>query len=157
VHLATYSGMLAAASVSSVLRGEAEEKAAWDFYDTVYRHAYERLLILVSVFYESYRGKEHHFYNAQKLTASQRDNLNVQDAFDRIITGIADMEDAQAAYARVHAHLNGAESGDPNPLANLNKTHEQKQAPMSPGNAVGGLYLTFRPRLGLARAEGELA
>ncbi|MEU9008733.1 NAD(P)/FAD-dependent oxidoreductase [Streptomyces sp. NPDC048479] len=155
VHLATYSAMLAAASVSSVLRGEVEEKEAWDFYNTVYRHAYERLLVLVSVFYESYRGKEHHFYNAQKLTSAQRENLSIQDAFDRIVTGIADLEDAQDVYSRVHAHLNGAESGDPNPLANLNKVHEQKQAPMSPQNAVGGLYLSFRPRLHLARTEGE--
>lgn len=154
VHLATYSGLLAAASLGSVLRGEAEEKEAWEFYNTVYRHAYERLLVLVSVFYESYRGKEHHFYNAQRLTDQHREGLHVQEAFNRIVTGIADMDDAQDVYARVHAHLNGAESGDPNPLANLNKVHEQKQAPMNPDNAVGGLYLSFRPRLGLRRTEG---
>ena len=63
----------------------------------------------------------------------------------------------QDVYASVHAHLNGAESGDPNPLANLNKVHEQKQAPMSPANAVGGLYLSFGPSLGLRRAEGGTA
>ncbi|MFE0763617.1 NAD(P)/FAD-dependent oxidoreductase [Streptomyces smyrnaeus] len=154
VHLATYSAMLASAALGSVIRGEVEEEEAWHFFNTVYRHAYERLLVLVSVFYESYRGKEHHFYNAQKLTSAQRENLNLQDAFDRIITGIADMEDAQDVYASVHAHLNGAESGDPNPLANLNKVHEQKQAPMSAQNAVGGLYLSFRPHLHLARTEG---
>jgi hypothetical protein len=56
-------------------------------------------------------------------------------------------------YSRVHEHLNGATSGDPNPLANLNKVHEQKAAPMSPDNAVAGLYLTFRPQLGLAKAD----
>lgn len=154
VHLATYSAMLASASISSVLRGEVSEKEAWEFYNTVYRHSYERLLVLVSVFYESYRGKEHHFYNAQKLTSDQREGLSIQDAFDRIVTGIADLDDAQDVYSRVHAHLNGAESGDPNPLANLNKVHEQKQAPMTPENAVAGLYLAFRPRLHLARTEG---
>ncbi|MEU6223672.1 NAD(P)/FAD-dependent oxidoreductase [Streptomyces sp. NPDC047042] len=157
VHLATYSGMLSAAALSSVLRGDVAEDEAWEFYQTVYRHAYERLLVLVSVFYESYRGKEHHFYNAQRLTQHQRDSLDLQEAFNRIVTGIADMDDAQDVYASVHAHLNGAESGDPNPLANLNKVHEQKQAPMSPANAVGGLYLSFGPSLGLRRAEGGTA
>ncbi|WP_153450912.1 NAD(P)/FAD-dependent oxidoreductase [Streptomyces smaragdinus] len=152
VHLATYSAMLAAASIGSVLRGEATEDEAWEFYQTVYRHAYERLLVLVSVFYESYRGKDYHFYNAQKLTQQHRDSLSLQDAFDRIITGIADLEDAQDIYAAVHGHLNGAESGDPNPLNNLNKVHEAKQAPMSAANAVGGLYLAFAPKLGLRRA-----
>lgn len=152
VHLATYSAMLAAASITSIARGDVTEQEAQDFYNTVYRHAYERLLVLVSVFYDSYRGKEHHFYNAQRLADRQIDELNLQAAFDRIITGIADMDDAQAAFARVREHLTGAQSGDPNPLANLNRVHEQKQAPMTSENAVHGLYLTFVPQFGLRAA-----
>lgn len=149
VHLATYSGMLGAASLASVLRGEVTEESAWRFYDTVYRHAYERLLILVSVFYESYRGKDYHFYNAQRLTSGERDRLHVQEAFNRIITGIADMDDAEHAYRVVKQHLHGGESGDPNPLANLNRVHEMKASPFDPANAVDGLYLVTQPRLGL--------
>jgi flavin-dependent dehydrogenase len=151
VHLATYSGMLAAASLASVLRGEVEEKDAWRFYETVYRHAYERLLVLVSVFYESYRGKDYHFYQAQRLSADERDRLHLQAAFDRIITGIADMDDAEHAYRLVRNHLQGAGSGEVNPLNNLNRVHEIKQSPMDPANAVGGLYLRMRPQLGLSR------
>src|SRR5262249_40695022 len=49
VHLATYAGLLAAASLTSVLRGEVAEEEATDFYHTWYRHAYERMLVLVSV------------------------------------------------------------------------------------------------------------
>ncbi|HEX4221161.1 MAG TPA: NAD(P)/FAD-dependent oxidoreductase [Pseudonocardiaceae bacterium] len=153
VHLATYSAMLAAASIVSIERDGLDPEAAREFFSRVYRHAYERLLVLVSVFYESYRGKEHHFYNAQRLSVADRDELNLQDAFDRIITGIEDLADAQDVYASVQRHLHGAESGDPNPLANLNKVHEQKQAPFKPDNAVAGLYLTFFPRFGLAKAE----
>ncbi|MGH4026010.1 MAG: NAD(P)/FAD-dependent oxidoreductase [Pseudonocardiaceae bacterium] len=153
VHLATYSGLLAAASIGSVLRGEVSEQRAHEFYATVYRHAYERLLVLVSVFYDSCRGKDYHFYQAQRLTEQHRDSLHLQQAFDRIITGIADLDDAQDAYARVHAHLTGATSGDPNPLANLNKVHEQEQAPMSAEQAVGGLYLALRPVLGLRTVQ----
>jgi len=154
VHLATYSALLGAASLASVLRGEVAEQDAQHFYSTVYRHAYQRLLVLVSVFYESYRGKEYHFYNAQRLTSDERDRLEVQAAFDRIVTGIADLNDAQQAYKLVQDHLNGAESGDPNPLANLNRVHEIKQSPFDPANAVDGLYLVTQPRLGLGtRAE----
>ncbi|WP_042388975.1 NAD(P)/FAD-dependent oxidoreductase [Streptacidiphilus melanogenes] len=155
VHLATYSGMLAAASLGSTLRGEATEEEAWAFYQKVYRHAYERLLVLVSVFYESYRGKDYHFYNAQRLSSEQRDELDLQAAFDRIITGIEDLNDAQDVYAAVHGHLNGAESGDPIPLNNLNRVHEQKQAPLNEEQAVAGLYLSFFPQLGLKRAGGN--
>jgi flavin-dependent dehydrogenase len=150
VHLATYSAMLAAASLASVLRGEVEEKAAWRFYETVYRHAYQRLLVLVSIFYESYRGKDYHFYHAQRLSADERDRLHLQAAFDHIITGIADLDDAEHAYRLVRNHLQGAGSGDVNPLNNLNRVHEMKQSPMDPANAVGGLYLKMRPQLGLS-------
>ncbi|MEW2380544.1 NAD(P)/FAD-dependent oxidoreductase [Micromonospora sp. NPDC047707] len=151
VHLATYSGMLAAASISSVLRGEVAEDEAGRFYQTVYRHAYERLLVLVSVFYESYRGKDYHFYNAQRLTSDERDRLHLQAAFDRIITGIADLNDAENAYKLVQSHLQGDTSGDPNPLNNLNRVHEMKQSPFNPENAVEGLYLALEPRLALRR------
>jgi flavin-dependent dehydrogenase len=153
VHLATYSAMLGAASLASVLRGEVAEDDAWRFYQTVYRHAYERLLILVSVFYESYRGKEYHFYNAQRLTTGERDRLHLQAAFDRIITGIADMDDAEHAYRLVQEHLRGTESGDPNPLNNLNRVHEMKQSPFDPANAVNGLYLVTQPHLGLRASD----
>jgi flavin-dependent dehydrogenase len=151
VHLATYSGMLAAASLGSLLRGETSELESQLFYQTVYRHAYERLLVLVSVFYESYRGKDYHFYNAQQLSPSDRTDLHLQAAFDRIVTGIADLRDAQDVYSRVRGHIMGAESGDPNPLGNLNRVHEQKQAPTRPGNAVEGFYISFTPSLGLKR------
>ncbi|MFF4739528.1 NAD(P)/FAD-dependent oxidoreductase [Streptomyces sp. NPDC001262] len=153
VHLATYSAMLGAAAIGSVLRGEVGEQEARDFYGSVYRQAYERLLVLVSVFYESYRGKDYHFYNAQRLSVADRDKLNLQASFDRIITGIADLKDAEDVYRRVQQHLHGAESGDPNPLANLNKQHEIKRAPVSPDRAVAGLYLTYEPQLGLRRTQ----
>ncbi|WP_337822151.1 NAD(P)/FAD-dependent oxidoreductase [Amycolatopsis sp. A1MSW2902] len=53
VHLATFSGMVAAATVGTVLRGDIPEHEAAAFYQTIYRRAYERMLVLVSVFYES--------------------------------------------------------------------------------------------------------
>jgi flavin-dependent dehydrogenase len=151
VHLATYSALLGAASLASVLRGETGEQDAWRFYETVYRHAYQRLLVLVSVFYQSYRGKEFHFWNAQRLTSGELSRLDIQAAFDRIVTGLADLDDAEQAYRLVESHLRGSGSGDPNPLANLNRAHEIRQSPFEPANAVGGLYLVTRPRLGLRR------
>ena len=151
VHLATYSALLAAAAIGTVLRGDVAEDEAWGFFDTVYRESYERLLVLVSVFYESYRGKDYHFYNAQQLSQEDRDTLDLQSSFDRIITGIADLKDAEDVYRRVRQHLGGAESGNPNPLANLNKEHELKRAPVDAQRAVAGLYLSYAP-LELRRA-----
>jgi flavin-dependent dehydrogenase len=152
VHLATYSAMIGTAAIGSVLRGEVTEEEAWAFYQLVYRRAYERLMVLVSTFYESYRGKDYHFWRAQQLSGQDWDDLHLQDAFDRFVTGLADLDDVQDVYQTIQDHLRGAESGDPNPLANLNRSHEHKQGPTRPEKAINGLYVTFEPRLGLRRA-----
>jgi len=154
VHLATFSAMLAAASIGSVLRGELSEQDAWSFFEVVYRRAYQRLLVLVSTFYESYRGKDYHFYNAQRLSEKDWQGMDVQAAFDRFVTGIADLEDAGDAARAVLDHLHGVQSGSPNPLDNLNRSHEHKEAPYRPEKAVDGLYVTFEPTLGLRRVDG---
>jgi len=154
VHLATYSALLGAAAIGSVLRGEVTEDEAWEFYAVTYRRAYERLLVLVSTFYESYRGKEYHFYRAQELSERDWEGLDLQAAFDRFVTGLADLDDAQQVYQRVKQHILGASSGDPNPLANLNRDHERRQAPLRPEKAIEGLYVSLEPRLALRRAAG---
>jgi hypothetical protein len=145
VHLATYSAMLAAASICSILRGEVSETEALDFYATSYRLTYDRFLVLVSVFYESYRGKDYHFYHAQKLTAHERGQLHLHEAFLRIISGIEDLSDAQdAGYSRVRTELMAGDGGS-DPLATLLKK-KASRPPLTPQNAVRGLYLSMRPR-----------
>ncbi|MFC5146854.1 NAD(P)/FAD-dependent oxidoreductase [Streptomyces aureoversilis] len=151
VHLATFSGMLAAATVSAILQGEIPEEECQAFFQTAYRQAYERLLLLVSVFYESYRGKESHFYKAQTLTREDRKGLRLHDAFLNIIAGTEDLVDVttEGAYERLAARLRGDEGGSPAPISNHN-THKEK-LPESPESAIGGLYMTLEPELGLHR------
>jgi flavin-dependent dehydrogenase len=152
VHLATYSAVLAAATVGSVLRGEIPEPDALGFYRRTYRHAYERMMVLVSVFYESYRGRDYHFYNAQRLTHREQRRLHLQDAFLNIVSGIEDLDDAQdAAMAQIRKQLTEA-GGSANPLANV--VHAPGRVPLSPDTAVEGLYLAVQPQLGLRRAAG---
>lgn len=155
VHLATYSALLAAASVGSILRGEVTEADALTFYNTWYRHAYERLLVLVSVFYESYRGKDYHFYNAQRLTQHEQSRLHLHEAFLHIITGVEDLADAQdAAFSLVKSELSGANSGNPIPMVNYNEAKKDRPtAPSAPELAVRGLYLATKPELALRWAD----
>jgi flavin-dependent dehydrogenase len=152
VHLATYSATLAAASISSILRHEVSEDHALDFYTSAYRSAYQRFLVLVSVFYENYRGRDYHFYSAQKLTARERGELRLHEAFLRIVSGVEDLADAQdEALARVMEHLTGPGDATADPLSNLLKS--PGRSPFSPDNHVSGLYLVTQPRLGLRRAS----
>ncbi|MQS04523.1 NAD(P)/FAD-dependent oxidoreductase, partial [Streptomyces alkaliterrae] len=95
VHLAMYSGLLAAASIGSVLRGEVEEDAARAFYQTAYRHAYERLLILVSAFYRIHDGRDAYFRRAQQLSRRDQAPLRLHESFLNIITGVEDLHDSR--------------------------------------------------------------
>ncbi|MFI6322937.1 NAD(P)/FAD-dependent oxidoreductase [Nonomuraea sp. NPDC050556] len=150
VHLATLSGMLSAACAGSVLRKEIPEAEAQSFYETVYRRAYERLLVLVSVFYESYRGKDYHFHHAQSLTRGERHRLHLHEAFLHIITGIEDLSDAKdAAYDLAAQELAGSPADSP--MDRYNKVKTMPSAPDSPELAVNGLYLSTEPELALRR------
>lgn len=153
VHLATFSGMLAAATISSMLSGEIPEQECRDFFQTAYRQAYERLLLLVSVFYESYRGSESHFYQAQALTREDRKGLRLHDAFLNIVAGTEDLVDVttEGAYQALAAKLRGEDGGSPAPIANHNTFKEK--LPESPDLALAGIYLTLQPELGLRRVE----
>ncbi|WP_251096620.1 hypothetical protein [Streptomyces sp. Caat 7-52] len=64
MHLAMYSGLLAAASINSMLVGDVDEEAARAFYQQAYQHAYARLLILVSAFYRIHSGRDSYFRTA---------------------------------------------------------------------------------------------
>ncbi|ONI88619.1 FAD-binding protein [Actinosynnema sp. ALI-1.44] len=148
VHLATYSGLLAAASVSSILRDGTEEDRALRFYASAYEMSYERLLVLVSVFYQTYRGRDEHFFEAQKLTAREKNQLNLHEAFLNIVTGIEDLADAkERAFDAVAARLAGPDALSNNPLVNHNASMEQM--PDSPSRALDGLYLETEPKLTL--------
>jgi flavin-dependent dehydrogenase len=152
VHLATFSGMLAAATISAQLSGEIPEEECRGFFQTAYRQAYERLLLLVSVFYESYRGRASHFYQAQALTREDRQGLRLHDAFLNIIAGTEDLVDVttEGAYQALAAKLRGEDGGSPAPISNHNTFKEK--LPESPDLAIAGIYMTLQPELGLRRS-----
>ncbi|MGH3428577.1 MAG: NAD(P)/FAD-dependent oxidoreductase, partial [Terriglobales bacterium] len=96
VHLATYSAMLAGASLASVFRGEVSEEEARDLYERNYRQAYLRLFAVVSKLYQQYNGKDSYFWEAQRLTLRDCSAADVKQAFVNVISGTEDLWDAQA-------------------------------------------------------------
>ncbi|MEJ1199278.1 MULTISPECIES: tryptophan 7-halogenase [unclassified Streptomyces] len=152
VHLAMYSGLLAAASINSVLRGDVDEDAARAFYQTAYRHAYERLLILVSAFYRIHDGRDHYFRTAQQLSRRDQAPLRLHESFLSIITGAEDLHDTQTDDAvgtflrTVRQPVNGAL---PQGLAG-HGTSDLLPLPTTPELAAAGLYLNLHPHPHLA-------
>jgi len=154
VHLAMYSATLAAATVSSVLLDGVAEPDAMSFYEQAYRTAYERLLVLVSVFYQAYRGRDDHFYNAQRLTHRETSQLKLHEAFLHITAGIEDLADAadqDRALDAVARDLAGTGDAPSNPLANHNIN--MLRPPDDPDRSLAGLYLRFEPTLTLLYAS----
>jgi flavin-dependent dehydrogenase len=101
VHLATYSGLLAAASIGSTIRGEVTEQEAGSFYEKCYRQAYLRFLVFLSAFYEVGRKKESYFWEAQRLTEQDVQASDLQHAFLKLVTGVKDMVDVQSDSHRL--------------------------------------------------------
>jgi len=100
VHLAQYSGMIAAASIASIARGEVSEREGGAFFEYVYRRAYMRMLVLVSRMYERYQGADDYFWQSQKLVHEQaRRNAPIRD-FTAITTGLTDIDEAADADRR---------------------------------------------------------
>ncbi|GGV66503.1 FAD-binding protein [Streptomyces longisporoflavus] len=155
VHLAMYSGLLAAASISSVLEGEVTEQAARAFYQTAYRHAYERLLVLVSAFYRIHEGRDAYFRTAQQLSRHDQAQLRLHESFLNIITGVEDLHDSQTdavdVFLReVRCPVDGR---PPRGLAG-HGTSDLLPLPVTPDRAAAGLYLGLTPHPRLLRSPG---
>ncbi|MFD5856769.1 NAD(P)/FAD-dependent oxidoreductase [Streptomyces chartreusis] len=147
VHLAMYSGLLAAASISSVLRGDIDEDAARSFYQQAYRRAYERLLILVSAFYRIHDGRDTYFRTAQQLSSRDQAPLRLHESFLNIITGAEDLHDTQSndvVDTFLHTVRNPRNGQPPQGLAG-HGTSDLLPLPTTPQHAAAGLYLKLHP------------
>jgi Tryptophan halogenase len=171
VHLATFSGMLSAASISSILSGEVTEVEAINFFEKSYRQAYLRFLVFLSAFYDINRGKDSYFWEAQRLTPADVDSSNLKSAFLKLVTGLKDLSDAQTdthhfvlqtMSQRISENLSfrkdkqalesleGENLAAARENANFFSSVEGMFA-LNQEEAVDGLYVSTEPRLRLAR------
>lgn len=91
VHLATYSALLAARSINSVLGGIVEEGPAMAEFETRYRREYGVFYEFLTSFYEMHRDEKSYFWQAKKVTDSSGPEL---EAFVELIGGVASGESA---------------------------------------------------------------
>jgi flavin-dependent dehydrogenase len=97
VHLAMFSGLIAAAAITSVLARDVSEEQAAAFFEKSYRRAYLRFLVFVSAFYDQNRGQRGYFWEAQRLTSRDYREDDLKKAFISLISGSEDISDAQDA------------------------------------------------------------
>lgn len=168
VHLATFSGMLAAASLSSVLRNEVTPEEARTFYAQSYRHSYLRLVVIVSGLYQQYNGKASYFWEAQQLSHHDYANSpDLSEAFLHVVTGMEDLLDAEEVTSETPEPDENEKGLDKHAgaLTSSQQTDEAVRArsqlynkvfmrfSLSPETAIDGLYIKTAPQLGLERVK----
>jgi len=75
VHLATYSGLLAARSINSVLADDLDEKTALTEFEARYRREYSVFYEFLTSFYEMNVNEESYFRLAKKVTNNEHTEL----------------------------------------------------------------------------------
>jgi flavin-dependent dehydrogenase len=168
VHLATYSALLAAASITSILRGEVNDEQAANFYDKSYRQAYLRFLVFVSAFYDQNRGKDSYFWEAQKLSRHDFSGADLKLAFLNLVSGVEDLVDVQEALPELVVGEMSKRIKENHDLRRDKQALKDKSADtaiqsnaqffnavegffsLSAAGAIDGIYVVTKPRLGLA-------
>ncbi|TXG89734.1 FAD-dependent oxidoreductase [Rhodococcus rhodnii] len=91
VHLSTYSGVLAARSINSVLAGELTEERAFGEFEGRYRREYAVFYEFLSAFYDMEQSEDSYFWRARKVTGFDRTDMT---AFVSLVAGAYSGEDA---------------------------------------------------------------
>jgi FAD-dependent halogenase len=91
VHLATYSALLAARSVNSILAGLVPEQAALAEFEARYRREYGVFYEFLTSFYEMHESEKSYFWSARKVTRESRPEL---ESFVNLVGGVSSGESA---------------------------------------------------------------
>ncbi|WP_024935674.1 tryptophan 7-halogenase [Actinomadura welshii] len=93
VHLATYSALLAARSINSVMAGIVDERVAFEEFEARYRREYGVFYEFLMSFYDMHVSETSYFWSAKKVTKSTHTEL---ESFIDLIAGVSSGESALA-------------------------------------------------------------
>lgn len=102
VHLATYSALLAARSINSILAGLVSEEAAFGEFENRYRREYSVFYEFLMAFYDVNVSEDSYFWAAKKITRNSHAEL---ESFVDLVGGISSGEQSLANADAVAAHL----------------------------------------------------
>jgi halogenation protein CepH len=84
VHLATYSGMLAARSIATILKGRMPEAVGLDMYERRYRLEFSVFYDFLVSFYDMHQDEQSYFWKARKVLGSDQ---AANHAFLQLVAG----------------------------------------------------------------------
>lgn len=90
VHLATYSGLLAARAINSCLAGAVDEERCFAEFEMRYRREFGNFYQFLMSFYDMNQDADSYFWSARKIVdTEERDN----EAFVRLIAGRSELDE----------------------------------------------------------------
>jgi halogenation protein CepH len=88
VHLATYSALLAARSINSILSDGMDEKRCFEEFEKRYRREFKNFYDFLTSFYDMHQNEDSYFWNARKVLNTQQTN---QEAFVSLVAGVSSL------------------------------------------------------------------
>lgn len=167
VHLAMYSAMLAAASLTSVIKGSFTEAEAFEYFEKSYQSAYMRFFVFVEAFYQM-KGKDTYYEKAADLSSFETDSEHLKQAFLNLVSGLEDIALAERFKEHLVGEMKNRISSNLEMRGDKEKLNGYLQTGvaadnadffdtiegltcLSPGHAIGGVYVETSPRVHLAR------
>jgi halogenation protein CepH len=136
VHLATYSALLAARSINSVLAGAVDEPAAFEEFELRYRREYSAFYEYLLCFYNMNVNEDSYFWSAKKVTNSTNSDI---EAFVELVGGVASGEAALAEADAVMQRFQGRFSEYVNAIDQLVANKGQSMLPLFRASVIQGV------------------
>jgi FAD-dependent halogenase len=133
VHLATYSGLLGARSINSVLAGLADEKTAFQEFELRYRREYGVYYEFLMAFYNMHVDQNSYFWSAKKITKNTSSEL---ESFVELVGGLSSGEAAFAPAQTVTERYKQHSSELASAVDRLVASHEQNMLPVLKSSVV---------------------
>jgi FAD-dependent halogenase len=157
VHLATYSALLAARSINSVMAQVVDEEAAFREFEQRYRREYGVYYEFLVAFYDMHVSEDSYFWSAKKVTKNTSSEL---ESFVELLGGVSSGEAALAEAESLAHRYKGRSSEFAKAVDDLVANEERSMLPLFKSSIVRqalqeGAQVQARALLG-AGAETEL-
>jgi len=99
VHLATYSALLAARSINSIINDGMDESRCFEEFEKRYRREFRNFYEFLSAFYDMHQNEDSYFWRARKVLNSEQ---SIQEAFVTLVAGGSSLYDEDLLVNTTH-------------------------------------------------------
>ena len=138
VHLATYSALLAARSINSVLAEIVDEQTAFHEFEQRYRREYSVFYEYLMCFYDMHVSEDSYYWSAKKVTRNTSSEI---EAFVDLVGGISSGEAALADAAAVVKRIRDRSTEYSSAVDELVANKEQSMLPLLSSSVVNQAML----------------